>query len=195
KQSAKYTRGDVYGLKESVYTPIYDILQESFPQHGAGSDAFRRSQQSFRDITTTPDVIVNPRPAIIMQDKDDDRGSLMVCLATRYEGEDISKLPLIFRHFSIPIAPHDHISPGHLSHLHSYPEWGRNNAWIIARPFPSNATRGCVWDTQIDGEEVPYVFGEDAMGFLEEECDRKREEWISMCKDRKLAAKFEAELR
>ncbi|KAI1790360.1 hypothetical protein LXA43DRAFT_891186 [Ganoderma leucocontextum] len=190
--NAKYIQGDVYSLKESVYTPIYDILQQTFPNLGA---AYARSQQSFNDITTTPDVIANPRPAIIMLDQDDDRRGLMVCLATTYSGKDLSELPRIFRHFSIPIAPHDHSCPGHLDHLHSLPEWGKENAWIIAWSFPSTATRDRVWSKAVDGGRVPWVFGRDAMRFLRTECDRKLEEWKRMCEDPELAAALEAELR
>lgn len=193
----KFTQGDVYGLKESVYTPIYDILRESFPQYGVGSSAHRRSRQSLLDLTKVPDVISDPRPAIIMEDKEeDDGGGLLVCLATRYDQTDISKLPRIFRHFSIPISPNHHMWQGYLDHLHSLPEWGKENAWIIARPFKSTATRDRPWSKAVGGgKRVPWVFGRDAMKFLRTEYARRLDEWQEMCRDPVVAAELEAELR
>ncbi len=188
-----YAQGDVYGLKESVYTPIHDILQRTF---GTGNPAYERSRKSFSDITSTADVIDNPRPAIIMDDQDDDEGEgLMVCLVTTYSNKDISELPRIFRHFSIAIASNDKMWHGYFDHLHALPEWGRENAYVIAWDFLSKATRDGAWTAQVDGKKVPQVIGRDGMSFLRVEINRRWEDWQVMCKDTKLAGKLEAELR
>lgn len=192
----KYIQGDVYSLKESVYTPIYDILLHTFSKLDDQSDALRRTQQSLDKLTRT---IKGGRPAVIMKDGGDDRQGLMVCVATTYKGEDISKLPLIFRHFSIFIEP-NHLpspSPDHTSHIHALPEWDKENAYIIAWRFPSKATRECVWTAQADGDskEVRQVFGRHAMEYLVAECTKRKEQWEEMCKDPAMALKLESELR
>lgn len=192
----KYTQGDVWGLYESVYRPIYDALLQSLSQHDPGSEAYNRCNQSFLDLTSAPDVISNPRPAIVMESQEDDDGEgLMVCLATRYEETDISELPRIFQHFSIPIAPNHHMCHGSLDHLHSLPEWGKDNAYLIVRPFQSRATVDRPWSKTVDGERVHWVLGRDTMRFLRAEIDRKRDEWQEMAKDSELLAELEAEVR
>nr|VWP01475.1 Mitogen-activated protein kinase kinase kinase [Ganoderma boninense] len=194
--NVKYSQGDVYSLKESVYTPIYHILGSTFAALAGKSATLKRNQQSLYDLTRTPDVIRSGRPAVIMEDDDGDNPlGPMVCVATTYSGQDISKLPLIFRHFSIPVASNGQITSGH--HIHALPEWDRENAYIIAWQFRSTATREFIWTAQADGEpeEVPQVLGKDAMEFLHTECERRRDEWKEMCRDPKVAAKLEAELR
>ncbi|KAM5537896.1 hypothetical protein V8D89_008372 [Ganoderma adspersum] len=192
--NAKYIRGDVCSLRESVYAraPICDILGRSFAELGGESDVPKKNRNSSNDLTITTDVIRGGRPAVIMKDDDDNRQGLMVCVATTYSGEDISKLPRIFQHFSIPIVPNGHNSP---FHLHALPEWDRGNAWLIAWPFGSTATREGIWTSQANGEGVPQVLGRDAMEFLKTDINKKREEWRKMCMDPAAAAELEADLR
>ena len=187
----KYSIGDVYSLKESVYTAIYDIFRSTF---GEGSEAFNRSCDSLQDLTRSPDVIKEGRPAIIMKDdiNGDNPLGLLVCLATTYSGEDISNLPSVFQHFSIPIAPN--MWHGHGDHVHGLPEWEKPNAFVIGWQFRSKATREGVWMTQADGEEVPQVLGKEAMRFLVAECKRRRETWLEMCKNLVTATALEAEV-
>ncbi|KAM5537902.1 hypothetical protein V8D89_008378 [Ganoderma adspersum] len=190
-----YCQGDVYGLRESVYTPIYDILVHTFSQLGGESDALKRSQRSFDEFTSVPNGIRGGRPAVIMKDDDDNRPGLMVCVATTYDGEDISKLPRIFQHFSIRIASHDNVPPE--DHVHALPGWDRQNAYIIAWPFQSTATLESVWTTQANDEtkKVRQVLGRDAMEFLVTECTKRKEKWEKMCEDPRVALELEAELR
>ncbi len=195
--NVKYSEGDVYSLRESVYTPIHDILRCTFSQLGGESDALKRNQHSFDDLKSASNFIKGGRPAIVMEDANDNHLGLMVCVATTYSGEDISKLPRIFRHFSIPVAYNGHITPDHLCHLHAVPEWDRQNAYIIAWQFQSTATCEGIWTVHTDGKptNVPQVLGKDAMEFLVTECDRRREEWHEMCRIPEMAAALEAELR
>ena len=89
-----FTQGDVWGMNESIYTAIHGILVESFPKHSA---TYKRPNQSLLDLVRVSNVIRDPRPAIAMEDLEDDDGAgVQVCLATRYEGKDISELPCIF---------------------------------------------------------------------------------------------------
>ena len=74
--NSKYAQGDVYGLRESVYTPIYDILQHTFSKAGGNTDALKRAQRSFNDVTSVPRATRSIRPAIIMEEGDDDNGQL-----------------------------------------------------------------------------------------------------------------------
>ena len=188
--NVKYSKGDVYSIRDSIYTPINEILMKTF---GAGTPAFNRSSQSLKGLTSRSDVIRDGRPAVITKDQDDDGQGVWVCLATTYSGEEFSKLPFIFRHFSIPIAPN--MGHGLLNHLHGLPEWEKENAYVIMWPFQSKATREGLWTVRIDGEEVPQVLGKEAMEFLIAECERKSEEWWEICEDRKVATEHEAELR
>ncbi len=193
--NAKYIRGDVYSLRESVYSPICDILQCTYAELSGVSDTRNRKQHSSNNLSTTTDVIRGGRPAVIMKDDEDNRLGLMICVATTYGGEDISKLTRIFQHFSIPMAPNSHILGDYLCHIHALPEWDRSNAWLIAWPFPSTATCEGIWTIQPDGEECPQVLGRNAMEFLKTEINRRREEWQEMCKDPVLAAALETDLR
>ena len=90
----QYPQGDVYSLRESVYTPIYDILRHTFTRLSSESDALKRAQQSFNEVTRIPNAIRGGRPAVIMEDDDDNTSGLMVCVATTFKGVDISTLPL-----------------------------------------------------------------------------------------------------
>ncbi|PIL33723.1 hypothetical protein GSI_04348 [Ganoderma sinense ZZ0214-1] len=191
----KYSQGDIYGLKESVYTPIYDILVQTFSNLTGESDALKRSQQSLNWLTRVPNVIKDCRPAVVMRDDDDNRLGLTVCVATTYGDEDISNLPFIFRHFSIPFALNGQSSSEH--HVHALPECDRKNAYIFAWQFRSKATRDGLWSVHADGEpeKVPQVLGRDAMEFLVKESARRKEEWENMCKDPGVAAEFETQLR
>nr|VWP01480.1 Bromo domain-containing protein [Ganoderma boninense] len=69
--NVKYSQGDFYSLRESVYTPIYDILRSTFSALGSESDAWKRNQHSFEALTSVPNVIKDGRPAVVMQDEDD----------------------------------------------------------------------------------------------------------------------------
>ena len=191
----QYCQGDVYGLRESVYTPIYDILVHTFSRLGGESDAFRRSQRSFDEVTNVPNFIRGGRPAVIMKDDDDNRLGLMVCVATTYKGVDISKLPRIFQHFSITLTPNDNIPLE--DHVHALPGWDRQNAYIIAWPFQSTATLEDAWTAQADEESktVSQVLGKGAMEFLVTECTKRKEQWEKMCADPQMALELEAELR
>lgn len=191
--NVRYSQGDIYGLKESVYTPIYDILRSTFAALGGENDGWKRNQQSLDDVTNTLNVTRSGRPAIVMQDDGDDPSGLMVCIATTYSGEKISNLPFIFQHFSLDMASIGNVPPE--DHVHALPEWDRKNAYIIAWQFRSTAIREGIWTTHADGKEVNQVLGKDAMEFLHMECERKREEWKEMCKDPAMAAKLETELR
>ena len=187
----KYSTGDVYSVRESVYTAVYHIFRSTF---GEGSEAFNRSCDSLQDLTSSPDVIKGGRPAIITEDQDDDPQGVWVCVATTYSGEDIAKLPRVFQHFSIPIAPN--MWHGHgAHHVHGLPEWDKPNAFVIGWPFRSKATREGVWTAQLDGEEVPQVLGKEAMKFLMSECKRRREAWLEMCKNPATATALEAEVK
>lgn len=195
--TVEYHQGDVYSLQESVYTPIYDILVHTFSRLGDKSDTSKRSQRSLNDFKGVPNHIRGGRPAVIMEDDDGDNPlGLMVCVATTYSGEPISKLPHIFQHFSIEIAPNHRPSTDRLCHLHGLPEWDRENAWLIGWPFRSTATCEGAWTSKPDGQGDPQVFGMEAMKFLAAECRKRWKDWWDMCeKDPGLPAVFEAELR
>ena len=192
----QYPQGDVYSLRESVYTPIYDILRHTFTRLSSESDALKRAQQSFNEVTRIPNAIRGGRPAVIMEDDDDNTSGLMVCVATTFKGVDISTLPLIFRHFAIHLSPNGDISLDHSSHIHALPEWDRQNAYIIAWQFRSTATLEGAWTTQAGEEpETRQVLGKGAIELLVTECNKRKEKREKMCEDPKVALELEAELR
>ncbi|PIL33729.1 hypothetical protein GSI_04354 [Ganoderma sinense ZZ0214-1] len=191
----KYSQGDIYGLKVSIYTPIYDILVHTFSSLPGESDTLKRNKKLLEALSRFYNVEKGSRPAVIMKDDDDNRLGLMVCVATTYGKEEISNLPFIFRHFSIPLALNGQSSSEH--HVHTLPESGKENAYIIAWPFQTTAAVDGTWTAQADegSEKVPQVLGRDAMKFLVKECARRKEEWEEMCEDPEVAVKAEGQLR
>ncbi|KAI0629530.1 hypothetical protein C8Q77DRAFT_292081 [Trametes polyzona] len=199
ESSRRYFTGEVFQIKDSVWTPIEHALASVASLLRLSDAARNRSEQSLqslmdRDHATRKD----PRPCIVMADIFNSReGSKRpyVCLMATFDGTPIDEMPRIMRFFCVPVTPHDLFSPD--IHLHSLPEWPTANGWIIAYPYWATRPLGGRWRAPNAGEaRKGMAFGVLAMKELEQTCTAKHEAWKDMCRRNPvLANEYEREYR
>ncbi|KAI0740874.1 hypothetical protein C8Q76DRAFT_853153 [Earliella scabrosa] len=190
-------KGDVYKIEESIYTPIYDIL--SHESSNPDRATWRDSRQTFHDIVQKMHATYKRRPCIMMKHDPDPptvRKGRKLCLTTTLEGERIENLPRIFLEFCVPIAPSYAISGDEAAHVHSLPEWDRENAWVIAWMFTSR--RALLGDSPDPNcvTRQERVFGSKAMNDLKDECQKRLRAWYDKCRnDQSVSRLYKAECK
>lgn len=168
--------GDVYTVRESIFTPIYDLLRGCLDgdlqvQANAAYHSKLRVQNYKR------------RPCVLMEDYPQAPQTQMtrrMCLSTTLESHPISALPSIFEDFCIPIYTRTCTSD---EHLHSLPEWEGKSGWIIAIVFDSPRRLLGQWGEAYG--EMPArkrAFGTKAMDYLKKSCAEKYVEWMRKCR-------------
>ncbi|TFK84694.1 hypothetical protein K466DRAFT_588711 [Polyporus arcularius HHB13444] len=168
--------GDVYTVRESVFTPIYDLLRNCL-------EGDLRSQASQAYHAKVTEQRFKRRPCIVMQDypaSSTTPQARRLCLVGTLEHQPISCLPRIFREFCIPVFPH---TCAFDDHLHSSPEWEPTDAWVVAIPFDSSRRLLGKWRDEYAG--IPArtrAFGTEAMLYLKDRSMEKRAQWIMKCR-------------
>ncbi len=168
--------GDVYTVRESVFTPIYDLLRNCL-------EGDLRSQASQAYHAKVTEQRFKRRPCILMQDypaSSTTPQARRLCLVGTLEHQPISCLPRIFREFCIPVFPH---TCAFDDHIHSSPEWEPTDTWVVAIPFDSSRRLLGKWRDEHAG--IPArtrAFGTEAMLYLKDRSMEKRAEWIMKCR-------------
>ncbi|KAI0690782.1 hypothetical protein C8T65DRAFT_745688 [Cerioporus squamosus] len=174
--STQVRAGDVYTVRESVFTPIYDFLRGCLEgdlqaQATAAYHAKLRVQNYKR------------RPCILMRDYSQSptaQTTRRMCLSTTLESHPITSLPRIFKDFCIPIYSDTCLSD---EHIHALPEWEAKQGWIIAIPFDSSRRLLGQWGAEYAGTPArTRVFGKKAMSYLKKNCVDRREVWLQKCR-------------
>ena len=167
--------GDVYTVRESVFTPIYDLLRGCL-------DGDLQAQATAAYHAKLRVQTYKRRPCILMQDYPEPATTQMtrsMCLSGTLEKCPISSLPSVFQHFCIPIFPH----PTTEDHIHSLPQWEGKDGWIIAIPFKSSRRLLEQWGAEHKGMPArTRAFGVNAMDYLKNMCVDKRVEWVKRCR-------------
>lgn len=189
--------GDVRSIRESVFTPCFEIL--SHPATNVPTWLLNLSDTSFQSIKSKKRRATRKtRPCIIMKQgklRENNKTDAHICLLATFEKTPMDKLPLLFRHFCVPIAPHDEIpKPNAERHLHSLPyEWGRCNAWMIAWAMKSTRPLGEPWVDKNLPQVRRWFFGKRASAIATRECRKRWLEWTEVCKDSNRAFNITAE--
>lgn len=196
-RTGQISPGDVFAIRESVYTPIYDILRQNFSN--LGRPLWSRSVESYHDILQKDRATEKwGRPCIMMDPEP--RYDKTVCIPRRmciiasFEGKQITDLPEIFQEFCMPLYCDDAPVEGS-DHLHSTPGWTKR-AWVICWVFHSNRRLISRWGRDPKHPERPtqtWVFGDTAMRLLEEKISEKTVEWQRKCKHQGVGDRLAAE--
>ncbi|KAH9933800.1 uncharacterized protein B0H18DRAFT_982093 [Fomitopsis serialis] len=197
--------GDIYGVLQSVKTPIRLILARSLgfdPGDGASvvtanspfgsARAVSRAAPSWASTVPGAGKI---RPCIIRNTAPAPKAMTNVYLMATYNDKPFDELPKIYQHFSLAVYPNQE----HAVHLHTQPEWqGKEVQWVIAYRFPimfgKENTRWTNTWVQHPGNcylTSHHRIGEDMLEWLNSVADRKMDEWQRMCtKDPRLISQM-----
>lgn len=180
--------GEVRAIQESVFTPCFDILADhitKLPDHLADfSNSSLRSIKSKKRRATH-----KTRPCIILNEgklRPDNTTDAEVCLLATFEKTPMTELPKLFRHFCVPIVPHDDVpTPNKENHLHSMPyDWSQYNTWAIAWRLKSTRAVDNTWVDFRLPEVSEWYFGRRAIRILMRQCDERRDAWDKLCDNR-----------
>lgn len=186
QERTTFRPGEVFGIRESVFTPIEHILVD-MGGTGLTGDAYHRSQNSLHSICTQEKATHKKRPCILTEytrKAPTGMTGARICIMCTFEKTPIENLPLIFRHFCVQVYTEDAPAPQDV-HLHSLPEWDLRGdmQWIIMWPF--NTTRELLgrWRvTPPDCTQRPgMAFGVSAMKHIETISAEKDREWKAFC--------------
>ncbi|KAJ2998287.1 hypothetical protein NUW54_g7047 [Trametes sanguinea] len=122
-----YNAGDIYVIKEGTHVPIYLLLAPGRHGHARllNSDDYR------------------PRPCILLNNPTEKRqpsrppspvGANICLMATFNGGTKLEDLPEVLQLNCMPISPH-YLIRSRRRHIHTSPEWERENAWIILHAY------------------------------------------------------------
>ncbi|KAI0774872.1 hypothetical protein BD413DRAFT_537275 [Trametes elegans] len=197
-RTGTYEAGDICSIYESTSTPIYLLLTGKQPPSRKsvnrtwGSFVFARSTRSGLSLsnydtggTSTPNG-GNPRPCLILRRTfiaPASSQTAYICLMATFDNtREHTDLPLVLRHFAIPIYPHTYAASG-FHHTHSTPTWPKEGAWIIALPFESSSSVVGRWEdrrrkSRPDGS---FMLSEEDYTKFYQLCLGRREEWDAMC--------------
>lgn len=179
-----FYHGEVFGIRESVFTPIEDILRRI---SGLTGEALRRSRSSFYSLRSRGSATHKRRPCILMNRMIRKRniGTVLphVCLMCTFEKTPIDDLPRIFRHFCLQVFT-ENAKLLETTHLHSMPVWPMPGEmqWIIMWRFQTTRELLGRWPTKAGcGERTGMAFGKKAMSQLNALCEKKQHEWKAFC--------------
>ncbi|KAI9059913.1 hypothetical protein FKP32DRAFT_1735103 [Trametes sanguinea] len=191
--------GHVYQIRESVRTPIEQLLIDSCTNLDPDSLTFNASAQSLSYLSSQRSFRSRKcRPCIIAGEGRQKWGRLSegglatpdICLMATFEGTDISKMPFIFQHFCIPVFPNDAIQEGTPPFfIRSEPiNWMKQNVWVIGWLFQSTHRLQGRWRAR----ERPYDrgFSQDVMRSLVRECESRKDAWREICRDKNVAITY-----
>ena len=185
----QYAIGDIVAIQESVHTPIDPLFASVAAVQPAASSLDNVSRVSKgldgEGSPVRPAVILEPR-LIAQQDQEEDTSYLML-MATYKGTHTLAELPLVLQHFCVAVSPHCEIGED-VTHLHTSPEWQKDHAWLIARPFFSSGTVSKRWGWK-DGQgkaQAGSAFKVDKPDVtrLLRTHQTKWEEWLEQCEQK-----------
>lgn len=187
ESSKGYHSGEVFGIKDSVWTPIEEIFTNATPGLSRSDpSAASRSRESLRRLRRKADETFKNRPCILMNNfTGEGKGVLRphVCLMATFEKTPIELLPRIMAFFCIIVMPHEPYPSPETAHLHSLPEWPGIGSWVIAWVYSATRPLGKRWPLP-EGcrDRAGMAFGSIAFDKLFAACQAKKEEWKECCK-------------
>ena len=196
--------GDVYCIKESIHSPIIDILiRDNAPN--LPTEVVAELANFQRDVLDNA-YIKNPRPCVIassvtpavLRHVDDSVviSQRDIYLTATFKNQPISNMPTIYQHFAVPIFPNPAITATAIPvpHLHPTPTWCKQNGYLIARKYRSARQIGKQWrERPKDRHPFHPFFDGDAMAYLTDLTGEIRQGWLERCADRSEACRFEDE--
>ena len=178
----RYAYGEIIRINESVHAPIEPILspyQQARSLASGGSPSQTRGRGS-----------KGPRPCVVLTNPGNPRqakGSKptkTMLLATFSGIHKFDNLPRVLQHFCMPVSPHSEIGAD-VEHLHTTPEWQRDHAWLILRPFYSSGAVSGRWRWQDKNgkrpKECSFRLDGAVLSQVEDICRRRFQEWNTLC--------------
>ncbi|KAI0824975.1 hypothetical protein BC628DRAFT_1376826 [Trametes gibbosa] len=201
-----YAVGDICAIFETPSVPVYLILTQGPPPSGSTSRIYQSARSMLAGLHNAKAAVTGrtsshsggstessdtrPKPALILQDvilpyEEGDSDKVTVCLLATFRAtfhrED---LPLILRHFCIPVSPHHLATEGEV-HIHTIPQWEKSESWLIAIPFQSKVREricGRWMDKRKEAEpDGSFKLNVQARAALQIECEMRRQEWERQC--------------
>ncbi|KAI0774889.1 hypothetical protein BD413DRAFT_537397 [Trametes elegans] len=203
-KSLTYQAGQVFRIRESIFTPVEEIFSNRGVSNLTG-DQPRRSRMSLDSLGTRHRATQNIRPCILMKDvlrPPRVVTNASICLMATYEGQPIEDLRRVMQYLSIPVFPIDpHALDVDGMHLHSHTEWTRAPCWIMAWLYSTKRPLGTRWLTPqarqcatagqgqlwtesgiVEPACDGMTFNEDAYFELKTQWQARPDQWITSCK-------------
>ncbi|OSC96775.1 hypothetical protein PYCCODRAFT_1472343 [Trametes coccinea BRFM310] len=108
-----------------------------------------------------------------------------VCLMVTFNGSTrLEDLPEVLRVYCIPLAPHGLLRrrPG-AKHIHTFPEWPRENTWVIARKFDTYGNLAGRWENRASDDPAAssYTLDRENQAVLAQSEKERRIQWELSC--------------
>lgn len=183
KTKRQYLAGEIVRINESVHTPIERLFEgvgngELWRRRVTRNGSFSSSLMP-RKKPPRPSVVLNPTPLTGATD-----GTHTMLMATYTSTHQFRDLPLVLKHFCVPVSPHCEICED-VEHLHTTPEWQGVHSWMIVHPFysPGAVVGGWEWKNAGGKRQKGHSFKVDRqeLARLFETSKRKYEEWSTTC--------------
>ncbi|KAI0327937.1 hypothetical protein GY45DRAFT_1362998 [Cubamyces sp. BRFM 1775] len=176
--------GDICVIYESPNVPVHEILTGLAPRYATGTPS-DTTETVGTDVQATPEYWrgSKKRPCIVTKRRSLTPASVEVCLmATFGHTAALKDIPEILQRFCVPIYPHTVPS---MQHLHTCPEWLREDAWVLARRTQSASQISKWWKNNRSEtpEKSAFKADEEALLLLLELCERKQEAWEALLQE------------
>ncbi|KAI9067483.1 hypothetical protein FKP32DRAFT_265975 [Trametes sanguinea] len=187
RDSRYFSPGDIWAIREGTQVPVYLILNGqytgySIPTH-ASTGGFSTSTSYARSTALGH---YNARPCIIMR-----RAAMSsphgctVCLMATFSGSTrLEDLPEVLRVYCIPLSPHGLLRrrPG-AKHIHTSPEWPKENTWVIARKFDTYGNLVGRWENRASDDPTAssYTLDRESQAVLAQSEKERRIQWELSC--------------
>ncbi|KAH9829223.1 uncharacterized protein C8Q71DRAFT_442880 [Rhodofomes roseus] len=187
--------GDIYGVKTSLVAPLEKLLELNTSSSNVSvqpSTRMSRSRSSFTgpysSAGTTGSKMYSKgnRPCLIVTYSGKGQDTVDTCVMGNLEGRNIDSMPLVFRHFCIPVAPNFGPNRTHMDvHIHTVPDWDARLGkaqWLITLP---HALPAYMFRKKWTGAKrrSHHCVDADMISTLHRIRDQKDEEWSRWSKD------------
>ncbi|KAI0664039.1 hypothetical protein C8Q70DRAFT_944845 [Cubamyces menziesii] len=172
--------GDICAIQESPNVPVHEILTGLPPRYP--SDTISDTTETVgSNVQTTPEYWrgFKSRPCIVTRSSQASVPAEVCLMATFGHTAALRDIPEILQRFCVPVYPH--LIPS-MQHLHTCPEWMREDGWVLARRMLSTSHISGRWRNMRSEtpEKSAFKVDEEALLSLLELCERKQEEWDTL---------------
>ncbi|KAH9889316.1 hypothetical protein C8Q73DRAFT_707109 [Cubamyces lactineus] len=172
--------GDICVIRESPNVPVHEILT-GLPPTYATDIASDTTETVGSDVQATPPYWrgFKKRPCVVTRRRHASSPIEVCLMATFGHTAALKDIPEILQRFCVPVYPH--VIP-HMQHLHTHPEWVREDGWVLARRMHSTAPVSRRWKNvrSETPDESFFKADDEALVLLLEQCERKQEEWEAL---------------
>ncbi|KAI8978348.1 hypothetical protein BD414DRAFT_580151 [Trametes punicea] len=196
RDAKAYLPGEICAIKDSPDVPIYLLLTGGRPPPTQSDNSRSVQFSSVVSARTAASGVrdgYNPRPCIVLEPAPtmSHVGSLICLMATLVGRSQLDELCEILKLFCVHVSPHSPANLADHEHIHTYPEWCKDNTWLIAFRYSSTVSIEGRWRNYRSQTQPHSSFKLDAT-YMEELirlCERRLEEWEKIVQDNPTARK------